>query len=124
LEWLDSFTQTRRKIADAYQGRIFNPLVKLLAKPEENGSHVYHLFVVTCIERDRLSRYLTEAGIGNLSHYPVPVHRQPPCSAIKTDPNGLACAEQHAGICLSIPCHPQMTHSQVEKVIEVINAFK
>jgi dTDP-4-amino-4,6-dideoxygalactose transaminase len=77
-----------------------------------------------CEERDRLSSHLTAAGVGNLSHYPVPVHRQPPCRATKTDPLGLPNAEQHSRHCLSIPCHPQMTHSQIEKVIEVINAFK
>lgn len=124
LAWLDSFTETRKNIAESYYQEISNPYVKLLTRPEERGSHVYHLFVVLCEERDRLSGYLTEAGIGNLSHYPVPIHRQPPCQATKMDPLGLPNAEQHASHCLSIPCHPQMTYSQIEKVIEAINAFQ
>lgn len=124
LAWLESFTQTRRDIADAYHREILNPHVKLLAQPQQPSSHVHHLFVVICEERDRLSNYLTGAGIGNLSHYPVPIHRQPPCVAIKTDPLGLPMAEQHADHCLSIPCHPQLMHSQIGKVIEVINAFR
>ncbi len=124
LAWLDSFTEMRRNIAETYYREILNPHIKLLARPEERGSHVYHLFVVMCEERDRLSSHLTGAGIGNLSHYPVPVHRQPPCRATRMDPLGLPSAEQHASHCLSIPCHPQMTHSQIEKVIEVINAFR
>ena len=124
LAWLDSFTEIRRSIAETYYQKISNPRIKLLARPEERGSHVYHLFVVLCEERDRLSNYLTGAGIGNLSHYPVPIHRQLPCRATKMDPLGLPSAEQHASHCLSIPCHPQMTPSQIEKVIEVINAFQ
>lgn len=124
LAWLEPFTQARREIADAYHREMANPQVGLLAKPQQHGSHAYHLFVVTCEERDRLSRYLTEAGVGNLSHYPVPIHRQPPCLATRTDPLGLPVAEHHAAHCLSIPCHPQMTQSHIGKVIEVINAFR
>lgn len=124
LAWLDSFTEARKNIAETYYQKISNPCIKLLAHPEERGSHVYHLFVVLCVERDRLSRYLTGMGIGNLSHYPVPIHRQPPCQATKMDPLGLPNAEQHASHCLSIPCHPQMTYSQIEQVIEAINAFQ
>jgi len=124
LAWLDSFTQTRRNIADAYHLRISNPKVNLLARPEQPNSHVYHLFVVTSEERDRLASYLTVAEIGNHSHYPIPVHRQVPCLNTKTDPAGLPNSEQHAKECLSIPCHPQMTQTQIKNVIEVINAFR
>jgi dTDP-4-amino-4,6-dideoxygalactose transaminase len=124
LAWLDSFTEKRMNIAETYHQQISNPDIKLLARPEERGSHVYHLFVVLCDERDRLSSHLTAAGVGNLSHYPVPVHRQPPCRTTKTDPLGLPNAEQHSSQCLSIPCHPQMTDSQIEKVIEAINVFR
>lgn len=124
MEWLDQFTEKRRKIAEAYHRDISNVRIELLAKPESRWNHVYHLFVVLCEERDKLSNYLTKAGIANLSHYPVPIHRQPPCQSFKKDPSGLFGAEQHAGACLSIPCHPQVTGNQVEKIIEVINAFR
>jgi dTDP-4-amino-4,6-dideoxygalactose transaminase len=123
LALLDSFTETRRCIAETYYRELANPHIKLLARPLHRSNHVYHLFVVLCSERDRLSSYLTAEGIGNLSHYPVPIHHQPPCLATKTDPQGLPYAEQHASQCLSIPCHPQMTHSQIEKVIDVVNSF-
>jgi dTDP-4-amino-4,6-dideoxygalactose transaminase len=123
LAYLDLFTKTRRDIAEAYYQEISNPHINLLTKPLQPNSHVYHLFVVTCNERDKLSLYLNGAGIGNLSHYPVPIHKQPPCHEIKRDPLGLSMAENHADHCLSLPCHPQMTQSQIGKVIEVINAF-
>lgn len=124
LAWLDEFTERRRKIAEEYHGRITNPYIRLLAVPIERENHVYHLFVVLSDERDRLSRYLTKAGIANLSHYPIPVHHQQSCQGIKVDPNGLVYAEEHAKNCLSIPCHPQMTNDQIDKVVDVINAFE
>lgn len=123
LAWLDSFTKIRRNIAEKYYQEILNPHIKLLARPEECGSHVYHLFVILCDERDELSQYLTDAGIANLSHYPVPIHKQPPCRKFKSDPVGLPAVERHASTCLSIPCHPQLAESEVAKIIETLNAF-
>ncbi|MDG6027619.1 MAG: DegT/DnrJ/EryC1/StrS family aminotransferase [Candidatus Brocadia sp.] len=124
LGWLDSFTARRRQIARAYFEGIKNPLVRLMAEPKDSENHVYHLFVMLCKERDRLSCYLRERGVDNLVHYPVPVHQQVPCRSIRRDPKGLIHAESHAACCLSIPCHPQMSADDVNKVIEVINEFK
>lgn len=124
LACLESFTETRRSVAETYYQEIKNPRITLLARPVYLANHVHHLFVVLCAERNRLGSHLAEAEIANLSHYPVPVHRQPPCLSTRVDPQGLPHAEQHASHCLSIPCHPQMTQSQIEKVIEVVNTFK
>lgn len=124
LNWLDFFAARRKKIAQAYFDGIRNPLIRLLAKPIDNESHVYHLFVILCNERDRLSSYLREHGVDNLIHYPVPVHHQPPCRNMRYDPKGLSHAEFYTARCLSIPCHPQMSKDDVNKGIEVINEFR
>lgn len=124
LNWFDSFTSRRKIIAKAYFEGIKNPLIQLLNKPADSESHVYHLFVILCEERDRLSSYLREHGVDNLVHYPIPIHHQTPCRSLRCDPKGLTRAESHAVHCLSIPCHPQMSDEDVNKVIEIINAFK
>lgn len=124
LDYLDGYTARRRQIAALYRERIANPQVRLLAAPAQAESHVYHLFVVTCAERDRLAQYLKSGGVETYVHYPVPVHRQPPCRELRCDPDGLAAAERHAASCLSIPCHPQMSDADVSTVIDAINAFK
>jgi dTDP-4-amino-4,6-dideoxygalactose transaminase len=124
LEWLAGFTESRRKLADAYFAGIRNPAIRLLARPVERENHVYHLFVVACPERDRLSAHLKERGVESLIHYPVPVHRQDASKGIRTDPNGLPHAEAHAAVCLSVPCHPQMDESQAGTVIDALNSFR
>jgi dTDP-4-amino-4,6-dideoxygalactose transaminase len=86
-------------------------------------SHSYHLFALLTGQRDKLSAYLTQAGVANLAHYPIPVHKQTSCADVRTDPAGLQAAERHAEHCLSIPCHPQMTDEDVKQVIEAINAY-
>jgi dTDP-4-amino-4,6-dideoxygalactose transaminase len=124
LEWLPRFTARRRAIAAAYRARLRNPRIELLAAPEESDNHVYHLFVVRCARRDELARHLGQKGVESLVHYPVPVHRQPPCLTMRTDPAGLAHAERHGAQCLSIPCHPQLTDADVDAVVAALNEFE
>jgi dTDP-4-amino-4,6-dideoxygalactose transaminase len=124
LEWLEGFTERRRQIAAAYHAGIVNSSVQLLAAPSQVQSHVYHLFVVLCEQRDRLVQHLKAQGVETLVHYPVPVHFQAPCKDMRRDSHGLGIAERHAAQCLSIPCHPQMSDSNATQVIDAINAFK
>lgn len=123
LKWLDDFTEKRRAVVAQYYAQIANPQITLLDRPLQQRSHVHHLFVVLCEDRVRLSAHLTQAGIANLSHYPIPVHKQPPCAGLRVDPAGLSVVEKHAATCLSIPCHPQMSAADVAQVIEAVNAF-
>lgn len=124
LQWLTEFTRRRREIAAAYHLRINNPLIQTLAQPADSQSHVYHLFVILCPRRDLLSEHLRNKQIQTLIHYPIPVHRQLPCVGTKTSPLGLAVSDGHAAMCLSLPCHPQMTEDQVDSVIDALNSFE
>jgi dTDP-4-amino-4,6-dideoxygalactose transaminase len=123
LPFLDQFNQRRREVAARYHAGIRNPNVELLAPPASAEHHVYHLFVVRCRERDRLARFLADRQIETLVHYPVPAHQQPCCAKIRTDPGGLPNAEQHARECLSLPCHPQLSDEEVDRVIAAVNEF-
>jgi dTDP-4-amino-4,6-dideoxygalactose transaminase len=124
LALLPQFTERRREIAALYLAGIRNRHVELLATPVEHENHVYHLFVVRCAARDRLSEHLKANGIESLCHYPVPVHMQQPCGTMARDPLGLPHTERHAAQCLSLPCHPQLTDDDVAKVISAVNAFR
>ncbi len=124
LRWLEEFTARRRAVAAAYQAGIANPLVQPLPAPAVAERHVHHLFVVLCDQRERLQAHLQAAGVQSLIHYPVPVHRQPPCRDLRCDPQGLSQAERHAATCLSLPCHPALSDADVARVIKAVNAFR
>jgi dTDP-4-amino-4,6-dideoxygalactose transaminase len=124
LGWLRPFLDRRRAVAEAYQQGIRHPQVSLLAPPTERDAHVWHLFVIRSERRDALSAHLRDKGVQSLIHYPIPVHRQPPCADLRRDPSGLAASEEHARLCLSLPCHPQMTDADVGQVVAAVNSFK
>jgi len=85
---------------------------------------VHHLFVIKCSAREKLQNYLLENEIQSLIHYPIPAHKQKPGENLDSDPQGLTITEQYAQEVLSIPCHPALTDSEVNKVIEVINEYQ
>jgi len=124
LKWLEGQTNKRREIASAYNLFITNPLIEKLNEPEEYDSHVYHLYVVKVKARNELLKHLQKNEIQTLIHYPIPVHSQLPCREIKRDPMGLGFSEVHASLCISLPCHPQMTKDDVRQVIEAVNNFQ
>ena len=124
MKWLLEFTERRRQIAKAYQAGTKNPTVRLLVSPEEPSAHVFHLYVVTCEQRDALQAHLEQNQVQSHIHYPIPIHHQEPCRDIARDPQGLGNAERHAEICLSLPCHPQMTDSDIVAVIAAVNSFQ
>jgi dTDP-4-amino-4,6-dideoxygalactose transaminase len=124
LNWLPEFNERRRQIAIAYFSGIQNPMIELLDKPQEPSAHSYHLFVLTCEQRDALSRHLEKNDVQTLIHYPVPVHMQKPCRELARDPGGLVNCDRHAATCLSLPCHPQMTDDEVSAVVDAVNSFK
>jgi dTDP-4-amino-4,6-dideoxygalactose transaminase len=121
--WLEKYTARRKSIAETYLTQVKNKFISHLAEPEFSGSHVYHLFVITCTNREALQAYLKANAIESLIHYPIPIHKQKTCTDIKRDPLGLKSSENHASLCLSIPCNPHMTSSEIIKVVDVLNSF-
>lgn len=123
LAWMPEFTARRQTIASTYRQQITSSKVSMLAPPQEAGSHVYHLFVLHCPQREAFQQHMTAQGVQTLIHYPIPIHQQAPCKDILRDPNGLTSADAHAQTCVSIPCHPQMTDAEIDQVVKAVNAF-
>lgn len=123
LGWLEQFNNRRREIAAYYSANIRHSAVTALAPPQLSESHVFHLYVVRCANRQALIEHLHERQVQALIHYPIPVHRQASCFAIARDPSGLPHADEHARTCLSLPCHPLLSNAQVAMIAEAVNSF-
>lgn len=117
LQYLDSETQRRREIADAYVTGIENQSIILPTQSQQN--HVWHLFVIRSHKREALQALLAQQGIQTLIHYPIPPHKQKTYRAWSKQsyPITEAIHEQ----VLSLPMSPVMSDEQVQKVIEVVN---
>lgn len=119
LAHLESWTESRRRIAARYSEALGSTALR--TPTERPGArHVYHLYVIRALERDRLLRALAEAGIGAGIHYPVPLHRQPAYSELA----GLSFpeTERAAAEVLSLPIYPEMEEAQIDYVIDQVTS--
>jgi dTDP-4-amino-4,6-dideoxygalactose transaminase len=123
LEWLRDWTARRQALAARYHKEMRNPLVRPLVAPSTPEAHSYHLFVVNTDRRDDLAGHLTKHGVQTLIHYPVPINRQESMRGIRCAPAGLPNSDHHAATCLSLPCHPQMSDADAQKVIDAVNSY-
>jgi dTDP-4-amino-4,6-dideoxygalactose transaminase len=87
-----------------------------------DSGHVYHLFVVRSSERDALQAHLRASGVETLIHYPVPLPRQPAFAQVKRD--DCPVAARAAQEILSLPLHPRLTDTDVERVSSAVEAFQ
>ena len=125
LRKLDMMNSRRREIAKIYDEGLSS--IECLRTPVEKSwaKHVYHqytLWVERAELRDKLSKYLSEAGIQTSVHYPKPIHLQP---ALAKYSGNIRCsnsfkASKHV---LSIPMHPGLTDDEVGEVIKHVKKF-
>jgi dTDP-4-amino-4,6-dideoxygalactose transaminase len=125
LRYLDEQTAHRRKIAQVYTEGIANLAINL---PLESGtsaltlnSHVWHLFVVRCQQRDALQKHLAGHGVQTLIHYPIPPHQQqayPQWNALS-----FPLTERMHQQVLSLPIGPTLTLKEANRVVLACNSF-
>jgi len=121
LKYIDAENARRREIANRYVTEINNKNITLPQLPENQGEHVWHLFVIRTQEREKLQNYFTEKGVQTLIHYPIPPHKQ---SAYK-EMNTLTfpVTEKIHNEVLSLPISPVMTDEEIAYIIKVLNKF-
>jgi len=120
LPYLDNEIEHRRKVANVYLEGINNANIVL---PNQAGdSHVWHVFVIRCKQRDTLQVYLAEQGIQTLIHYPIPPHKQ---QAYKdwNDQSYPVSEKIHQEV-LSLPMGPTLSMQDVDKIVDALNKFK
>lgn len=88
----------------------------------ETGRHVYHLFVITTDDRDRLHADLTAKGIETGIHYPVPVYLLPAAPRSGYRACAIPNAEHLADHSLSLPMYPELPLHQLERVADTIRS--
>ncbi|MGI2155332.1 DegT/DnrJ/EryC1/StrS family aminotransferase [Shewanella oncorhynchi] len=121
LTHLSVETVRRQQVAESYLQGIYNSFITL---PEvtERLTHVWHLFVLRCQQREQLQDWLNANGVQTLIHYPIPPHKQQ--AYVEYQMQSLPLTELIHQQVVSIPISSIMTDEQVSQVIELINKFK
>jgi dTDP-4-amino-4,6-dideoxygalactose transaminase len=122
LKYIESWNNLRQEVAKRYLTEINNPKIKMQHQPE-NVLSVFHLFVVTCENKDALEAHLKEDGIDPAYHYPVPCHLQKAYADLGYKRGDFPNSEYLASHCLSLPMYPELIEEEVSRVIGAVNSF-
>lgn len=120
LAHLDEDNAKRREIAKIYREQIKNPKI-ILPKAYDESVCVWHCFVVRTKKRDEFEAYLNQNGVQTIIHYPTPPHKQGAYSEWAQQSYPLS--EQIHATIISLPISPVMSDDEVQKVVEVVNAY-
>ena len=119
LRKLTEWTATRQKNA-AYLSEHLKGVVTPYVAP--GSTHAFHQYTIRiegndAAKRDRFMSLIRERGIGCGVYYPTPIHRLP-SFRLELD---LPETEKVIKECVSIPVHPSLSKSDLEKIVTVVN---
>ena len=118
LTKVDGWTASRQRNAAFLTENLTHVITPRVA---EGADHVFHQYTVRITDdRDGMARALKEEhNVGSGMFYPVPNHRLQPFQ-VNED---LAMTEQAASECLSLPVHPSLSETDLERIVSAVNTL-
>jgi dTDP-4-amino-4,6-dideoxygalactose transaminase len=116
LPHLASWTATRQSIAKKYDGLLRDAAQVRTPKITTDRTHVFHLYVIRCEERDALQAHLTMAGISTMLNYSRGLPFYPAYAHLGHKPEEFPNVFANQSRVLSIPIYPEMTDEAIEFV--------
>jgi dTDP-4-amino-4,6-dideoxygalactose transaminase len=124
LKHLPSWNAARRAHADYYTELLSNVDDSVVTPYEPSHVRaVYHLYVIRTRQRDQLLQHLKAHDIEAGIHYPVPLHLQPVYRNLGHAHGDFPETEKAAREILSLPIYPELTHGQMERVVDRMREF-
>jgi len=113
LKKLDKLNKKRRKIPERYYNEI-----SLESKMPFDQNCSYHLYWILVKNRQKVRKELAQNGIETGTHY-KPIHSM----KMYKKSNSLPITERVGKQIVTIPIHPNLKNSEIEKIINTVNKF-
>ncbi len=119
LRKLPAWTATRQKNAEYLSKNLKGVITPYVAPGTTHAFHQYTIRIEgnDAAKRDHFMTQIRERGIGCGVYYPTPIHRLP-SFRLELD---LPETEKVIKECVSLPVHPALTQSDLEKIVTVVN---
>jgi len=119
LPHLDDWNENRRILAQRYN-ELFAGSKVVVPKQLHYAEHVYHLYVVIVEDREALRKALSDQGIENGLHYPVPLHLQKAYAYLGYKKGDFPVSEHVAANHISLPMYAELPIEHVEHVAKIV----
>ena len=122
LRHIEAWTQRRREIATLYRSLLADLEGVLLPGERVGAQHVYHLYVIQTVERDRFREELEAHGVGTGIHYPIPIHQLPAFQYLGYAEGSFPVTERVCSRIVSLPMFPELSDDDVAYVCDQARA--
>jgi dTDP-4-amino-4,6-dideoxygalactose transaminase len=122
LKYLDSWNESRVKVAQYYHENLSGLDLKLPQVPDYS-THIYHQYVLRVPASGPLMEYLQSKGIDARVFYPLPLHLQECFKYLKYKAGDFVQAELASKQTLAIPIDPELTQEEKEYIVQSIKEF-
>ena len=123
LRKLDGYCDARRQAADAYDAAFAGNAHITTPVRAPYSKHVFHQYTLKLngVDRDEVSRQLTERGIPNMIYYPVPSHKQNMVKEWVDDSLVLPVTDMLNTCVISLPMHTELTEEELSRITTAVN---
>lgn len=122
LKHIDELLLDRARIANRYLHEIECKYIEMPAI-NVDCTHVWHLFVIKCNDREKLVSYLNNLEIQTLIHYPIAPHLSEAYQYLGYKENDFPITEEYMKSVLTLPLYNGMTDDEVSYVIKALNTY-
>lgn len=117
---IDEWNKKRRINAYRYND-LFKDCADVETPKEMDDTYcVYHQYTVKIPNRDEVHKMLTEAGIGAMLYYPVPLHLQKVHKYLGVGEGALPATEENTKLVISLPMFPELTAEEQKTVADTL----
>ncbi|MBI3021732.1 MAG: DegT/DnrJ/EryC1/StrS family aminotransferase, partial [Candidatus Omnitrophica bacterium] len=116
--WNEARRRNARRYADAFRRCRIGGII--LPREQPGCRHVYHLYAIRTRRRSRVCAALTRAGIDAQVAYPSTLPTQPALRPYVRGAGRFPIAEAVSREILALPMYPELTPSQIERVVATI----
>ena len=126
LKYLDEWNKKRKEIAKFYEKYLKNleikGFIKLPKRAEYNNTHIYHLYVIEILKknRDDLFEFFKNEGIEVGIHYPLALHK---LKVYNQKDIKFPVAEQKQKLILSLPIGKHLRERDIKIITQKIDFF-
>ncbi len=114
----DQQIKSRQHVASLYQQYLGNGVMTPYVEPHNLSAFAQYTIQVD--QRDQVQAQLKQQGIPTAVHYPKPLHQQDALRDLFLQ-QSFPVAEHAASRVLSLPFHPYLEESEIEKVASAVN---
>ena len=123
LKHLPKWTTARQQLASLYSAGLKSVSGISAPTTDADREHVWHLYVIRHENRDQLATHLKTNGVDTVINYPVALPFLPAYKRLSHQAIDFPNAFYNQSRVLSLPIYPELSQTNLERVVSLIKSF-